>query len=517
MGDEGLQVFNAGRISTKMVEFIPWSEQGFEDKLRIILIKKCRRNPVVILNDMVEQHYRKERVPNVSFADRQNIIRNRLNVAFPNYRVRAALKLDKKLNPSEGGKKETPYLFAAVAKSEAFNKTVNSVFAAGSSIVGFYLLPVEGTALVNDLSKKLNKGNKVQSAWTIFLGQQHSGGLRQIVIKNGELALTRMSPIVNTDVEPGLWAQEVSQELTATMSYLTRFGYKKEDGLDIFIVANPEAGEILQNAVDIEADVRVLTATDVSKYVGAGIGKQADERYTDAVYASYLGKRKKFLLPMEATQIDEYTKPKKVASFIIIGLLLGASYMGYGAFQNWKQSLELNDNIALTKQQIRTQEQEYERQLEKTKGMGFDFLVVDSALKNYEALKKTKVNMLPVLQEIGRSLGADLTLDRIDVSKKQPTGGGNRFSYQSSDEDASGDPLNAVIFLSFPSTIVPEVGVRQIENLRDRLAENLQGYDVEIIKQVADLSYTGNVVGGTDEEGQLEDFTAEIEITERRS
>jgi len=301
------------------------------------------------------------------------------------------------------------------------------------------------------------------------------------------------------------------------MSYLSRFGYKKEDGLDIFVVANDEAGEILKNSVDIDADMRVLDVTQAAKFVGANIGQQSDGRYTDSLYASYLGKRSKFLLPMNAELIDEYVKPRKVASFLVAGLLFASAYLGYNAFQNWKNALELSDEIILTKQQIKTQKHEYDRELAKTKGMGFDFLVVDSALKNYNELNEKKVTVLPVLKEVGRSLGTDLTLDKIEVYSKSPKRTSNQFSYQSS-QDQNEDSMSAVLFLSFPDDIVPEVGVTQINSLRDRLVSNLPDYDIEIIKQVADLSYTGNVVGGSDsEKTEPDDFKAEIEIRERKS
>ena len=92
----------------------------------------------------------------------------------------------------------------------------------------------------------MSKESKEKASWTIFMGQQSSGSLRQIVTRNGELALTRMTPIVDTDIEPALWAREVTEELDSTMSYLARFGYKKEDGLDIIIVSNGSTHQALQ-------------------------------------------------------------------------------------------------------------------------------------------------------------------------------------------------------------------------------------------------------------------------------
>jgi len=516
IGDEGLQVYSAGRMSTKHVEFIAWDTENFKDVLKHTLAKKCGKKPVVILNDMVEQHYRKERIPKVNIADRANIIKSRLNFAFPNNQIRAALKLNKKNNISADGKPGHPYLFAAVPKTEFFNQTFNAVIESGSKLVGFYLLPVEGVGLIEDLSKKANKGNKIKSVWTIFLGQQQNGGLRQIVTRNGELALTRMTPIVDTDIEPALWSRELSEELKATMSYLARFGYKKTDGLDIFIVANGGANETLQQYIDIDADLRIMTSTDIARMLSLKIGVPPDLRYTDPLYAAYLGKRSKFLLPMQSKAIEDVTRPRKIAGIVALGLLLCVGYVGFLLFQTWQQKIVLDDSLAVTQQQLINQKQQFDTQVENTKALGFDFKMVDAALENYYQIKQEKIDPLPLMTEIGRSLGIDLTIDKIEmrpVDFKKPR---DPYAYiDPNDPPKKEQILKTVLTLSFPRKITPEQGVQQVNSFAQRLETNLPNYDVKIIKQVADLSYTGNVTGGNDAQNpEEEDYFAEIEILE---
>ncbi|MEM6812571.1 MAG: hypothetical protein AAF549_08920 [Pseudomonadota bacterium] len=522
MGDEGLQVFNAGSIGTKLVEFVPWSNEDFIDTVQRLIQKKCGKKPVVILNDMVEQHYRKERIADVNMADRKSILQNRLNFAFPNYRVRAALKLNKKLNPGAEGTKETPYLFAAIPKSDAFNKTMNAVFQSGAPIVGFYLLPVEATALVNELSNKYHKSKtEKKSHWSIFLGQQHNGGLRQVVTKGGELALTRMTPIVDTDVEPALWSRELSEELTSTMSYLARFGYKKEDGLSIFITANDECNDTLLQLINIDADINILSVHEVAKTLGAKVGKHAEPRYTDPLYASYIGKKKKFILPMQSDAIEQYVKPRKIASFVLGAALLAVLYTGYTAFTSWTEASQVNEDISITKQQLQTQENEYNRQISRSKEMGFDFLVVEGALNNHKKLQREKLEPIPVVKEIGRSLGIDLEIEKIAIKAVENKPSEDDFSYRSDEPDPfMPKSFEAVVTLKFPSDVVPEVGVREVESLASRLRENLPDYQIDILKQVADLSYTGNFVGGVNDFANQnneteQDFNAEIRISER--
>jgi len=520
MSDEGLQVYVTGRLSIKNIEFLAWETEGFNDALKKILIKKCGKKPVIVLNDMVEQHYRKERIPKVGMGDRAQIIKSRLNYVFPNNKIRAALKLSKNKKTTSEETPGHPYLFAAIPKSDAFNKTFNGILETGVRLIGFYLLPIEGGALIDDLSKKLNKGNKVKSAWTIFVGQQSNGGLRQIVTRNGELALTRMTPIVDTDVEPEMWANEVNEELSSTMSYLSRFGYKETDGLDIFVIANESTHDLLQNKIDINADVRIMTVKDAADMISLKIGVPSDMRYTDPLYAAYLGKKSKFLLPMQSKAIEGVTRPRQIAAFVLLLSILAAGYVGFLLFNSFKNQLVIKDSLAVTKQQISTQKKEYSIQAAKSKELGFDFLLVDSTLDNYFELEKKKINVVPFIREIGRSLGIDLTIQNIEI-KSEPIEKRDDSNFGNNQEkETKSALLSSTIVLSFPNTIKPEQGVVLINSLVARLKENLPNYSVSLMKQIADLSYTGSVVGGTgansslNTEEQEEDFVAEIKIVE---
>ncbi len=520
MSDEGLQIYSVGRMSTKDIKFVTWDTEGFKETLRTILIKNCSKKPVIILNDMVEQHYRKERIPKVGMGDRAQVIKSRLNYVFPNNQIRAALKLKKNKNKSLDAEAGSSYLFAAIPKSEAFNKTFNAVMEANVNLIGVYLLPVEGVALIEDLSKKLNKGNKTKSIWTIFAGQQSKGGLRQIVTRNGELALTRMTPITDTNDDPALWANEVSEELNSTMSYLTRFGYQKTDGLDIIVISNVSSHEALQDSIKIDADLRIMTVKDAAEMVSARIGNPSNLRYTDMLYAAYLGKKSKFTLPMQSKAIEGITRPRKIAFFVLMAALLASAYVGFLLFQSFNNNLVVEDSLSVTNQQIRTQEQEYKVQAAKSKELGFDFLVVDGALENYYDLNKEKIDILPFMYEVGRSLGTDLTIDKIEINKIPAPRSSNDFDDFDQEQQSKRVLLESLLTLSFPSSIRAEQGVILINGLQQRLSENLPNYNVQIIKQVADLSYTGNVVGGTnrapEQDESNEDYAAEIKITEKQ-
>ena len=73
-----------------------------------------------------------------------------------------------------------------------------------------------------------------------------------------------------------------------------------------------------------------------------------------------------------------------------------------------------------------------------------------------------------------------------------------------------------VLRIIFPAELAPEKGVQKIDELEKRLQSNLPAHKVSIIKQVADLSYTGNFVGEAtsqlNKDEQKEDYEAQIMI-----
>ncbi|PJF38970.1 MAG: hypothetical protein CUN55_15720, partial [Phototrophicales bacterium] len=206
LADDGVYLYRASSLGVRYVEHVPWEDENFVSTVSDLIVKKCAKKPVIIVNDMVEQHYRKEKIPKVSPMDRASVVKRRLNITFPNYPIRAALKTkEQDKSAGVGG----IYLFAAIPQSEAYKKAIQAVQRSAAPIVGLFLLPIEGITMVSALSQKQAKKAKTRSMWTVFIGQHHGGGLRQIVTKRGDLALTRMTPVVDTDVEPDVWAKEV--------------------------------------------------------------------------------------------------------------------------------------------------------------------------------------------------------------------------------------------------------------------------------------------------------------------
>ena len=530
--DEGLQIFYANKFAAKYIDLIPWETDEFTVAVSDIIVDKCRRSPVIIINDMVEQHYRKERIPKVSIVDRQNVLKRRLSVSFPNYKIRAALKLNGESKAAEKGSGGN-YLFAAIAMSDQISKTLASVQSSMTRIVGVYLLPIEAADMVKTLSSKIRERGAGVSQWAAFIGQHENGGLRQVVTRNGNLALTRMTPIIDTDVEPDLWAKEVVSELLATMSYLTRLGYKEGDGLDIIIAANESAKEPLNQLVNIDCKLEVLNIQELSSLLGVTLSNQKDDRYADHLYAAYFAKKVKLRLPLHIKNLNGFILPRRAATFMLVLLAGAIAYFGYSTFQKWQETYVVNEKNTLSTQTLNANRSEYRRLLMEEKRLGYDLLFVNNSTEVYKSIENKKVLPTKVLSRIAKAMGPDLRLDEIkilrnEVAKEEEEGVlpvMDIFSSQSFDpneevKEYTGSPdgmdavLSAALFISFPNTINLEEGVARINKFKDNLQSELPDYKVSVARQIADLSYTGNFVGDTaGEANKPEEYIAEISIT----
>lgn len=514
ISDDALYIYSTSAKGVKPVEIVPWGAKDFIDNVASIISKECGRKPILMLNDMVEQHYRKERVvrSGVNALDRSTMLKRRLAVAFNNYSVRAALPLKEKAPKTENQPAADIYIFAAVPDTEQLNLTTKSVQKSLASVAGLCLLPVESADMVKTLSQKLGKKTKSKAAWSVFIGQHQSGSLRQVVTKNGELALTRMSPLAVDQENSAAWAQEIHKEFKATMSYLARFGYDPRDGLDVIIISDPSAAESIEALVEEQCNLYVMSAPEAAKTLGVNLGLQASMYHADALHVAWAGRKSKFSLPMKAQQVDKVHKPRQVAMAATIVLLLSGSFLGYQLMEQYGNLSVVHDSIDSVKKRKAQLDLNYQREVERKEAMGFDVRLVQNSIAVYDDLESDNIEALDLFKGMGRAMGKDLRVDSIELMRYKPPPV-ERFIQQQN----KGHPVyQAVMKMTYPGTTNVDQGNQEVRDLRGRLEQSLKGHTVEVQKFLKDYEYTEGLVvetGDLETENLQQDFVAEILIT----
>ncbi len=521
MADDALYIYSASSKGAVLVETVPWDIEGFSENVARVLAKDCKGNPVLILNDMVEQHYRKERVlkRGVSIMDRKAFLERKLHVAYPSYPVKAALKLNEKIKEKDKAKQADNYIFAAVPDSHQFSSTIKSAKKSLASIASFCLLPVESTDMVKTLSDKCNRKKAAKNSWAIFIGQHKHEGLRQIVVKDGDLALTRMTPVSDMDEDTEKWASEVHQELLATMSYISRFGYSSEDSLTVMIIADASAGDVLAASLN-DYNLYTMTAAEAAKMLSIPFYKGMDDRYADALHVMWAASKTKFILPMRATEVDKVSTPRRVAMFISLAMGLGCGVLGYMIYEAYEEITAVQEDIDNKNRRLTQLKLQYQKEVKRKEAMGFDVVLVQSSIEIYDELELKAINPLEIYNAIGLALGRDLRIDRISITREIPaldtrasTGSVVRGFGQ---QNLSGNLLVSSMQMTFPSTSNVDRGNQEVNSLAERAQRLLPDYNVAVTKRLKDYEYVEEIIvesGDLDRRNIEQDFVAEIRIT----
>lgn len=513
ISDDALHIFTVGARGVSVVDTVPWGAENFEQNVATIISRDCGGRPVLLLNDMVEQHYRKEKIPRVSVLDKANVVQRKLMVAFPNYPVRAALPLKEKIAKTDKSLAGSVYIFAAIPASEAFARTMGAARRSLAPVAGFCLLPVESSDMLKKLSEKLaaRSGEKSKARWTVFIGQHQSGGLRQIVTKNGELALTRMTPVVEYERDPVQWSAEVHQEFNATMSYLSRFGYDPDDGLNVILVSDSAGGELVQERVDTPCNFYALTAAEAASFLGFSLGRQEAPHYADVLHVAWSGRKSKFILPMKAKEIDKVSRPRQVAAVALLLMILAGGAQCYQFMSGYQVLSEAFSDIEDSTQRKAQLDLQYQKEVKRKEDLGFDIQLIQSALAVYDQLEEKRIKSLGLFLNVGIALGRDMRIDRIEVEKATE----NKVAGYVKVVAGSKPGFTANMQMTFPGTTDAEKGNAEVKAFQTRLQTRLPDHVVKISKLLEDYEYSEGIVvetGDIKKDDVSQDYVAEIRI-----
>lgn len=538
IGDEALCIYKVTAKAVLLLDRVPWQADGFLDIVTRTIKKECKFRPLLILNDMTDQHFKGgQRITKVGPLDKANVIKRKLNVAFPSYPIRGALKI-----ATPGGAKASDgserYLFAGVPASEQIAKTVHVSKMSLSDLSGFYLLPVEAASMVNDLAAKISKKEgREPGQWVVFVGQHHGGALRQIIVRNGQLAMTRMTPIIDSDEDPARWAQEVNNEFKATVSYLSRFGFTPEDGVDIISVANSESGIALGDLLDISCNYHSFTSMEIAKILGMKIGVQDDPRYADALHVSWVSKAVQFAMPMISKDIGEL-RMQRLGATAAMFCLIGASlfFAGQMKVQTGKY-LEQNKKLTQAKKTKSRAQASYSDAERALKEKGIDIKYIRALATTYEEFEADTSSALPIISVLGKALEGKMRIDKVDVSpfatevdddegtpgsfvsakrRKLPVKiSKDKYSQLSKEEEErlSEGALRAIVKITYLNNDKKDESIRNIANLIKTLkSDHLKDYKVYPVKEVESQDYAAVARGSSSDGEDKKKATESLEI-----
>jgi hypothetical protein len=421
IGDEGITIYKSSARNIRYIDQIDWVTPDFESKLTHVLTHDCGGGAVVMLYDMVEQYYRKELIPDVGILDKKNVLDRKLAITFPNYKYRAAQAFRGKVkkgagaggDQAGGSLKTLPYLFAAVPASELLSALIRAVLAANLPIQGFYLLPIEGASLISRLTKRLYSSGEAPG-WTLYIGQHSGGNLRQIIVKDDQLTLTRMTPFSQSQEDPAAWVANILQEYKVTASYLSRLGYKPEDRLNIVLIGPKAAQTILEEQLQESVELKVLSLQEATRLAGVGSRLNQTEEYADALFAAWAGVSSGYALPVEIPEFQRVMMPRRVANIAILFLLLASIWFGYKFAVQGLEAMDLQSKLNANKVQVASLQSTYNQLLDTHKELGYDVRLFRGAFNVWDELNAFSLRPFSMIKGVGLALG-EISLEEFSI------------------------------------------------------------------------------------------------------
>lgn len=246
---------------------------GFE-----AFLKTAGSLPAYLMVDAVEEDYRVETLPHVRGRDRQQLVARKLKQLYRSTPYCAAWTQGR----DAGKRKDDVYLFAALSNPDMLFGWVQALARRQTPLVGIYTLPIVSVELAARL--------KLQ-AQNLLLVSQHATGLRQTVLRDGKLRLSRLTRLEVASGESRLSAY--AEEIQNTRLYLHALKFMAlEDHMTVALVDQDDSLRDLPHLVQrgfANTHVERLTPADVVNRLGIAPSLLAHGR--EAVYLHVLAQR----------------------------------------------------------------------------------------------------------------------------------------------------------------------------------------------------------------------------------
>lgn len=497
VGNDGVQLYvlKGKRVSL----FQDLSHAGGDLSSQLKQAFKDAGLPLIVLFDVVEQQYRRENIPKVSFMDKNKVINRKLSMAFPQQQLRAFLISKQKSKDSDG----VVALFAGLAPNLTVTQIMDAIIGSEVYIDGAGLLPLESTALVTKLFEEIRKSGKSRKAparWSVLMTHHKTGGLRQIVVKEGELALTRMTPINVSD--PGALSEEFVREFNATLTYLSRFGYVPSDGLELTVVTTPEVGQWMRNAHLPVNELHTLSVAEAGKLLGMETTITIDSAgYGEILHAGWVGLQRGLVVSLSSAVLDKVKQARQFSRIAIFALLLGSVYLGWQMYSLQSSISTLSGDIDVQKTKKISLQNDLDALKKKLDNLQYQPEIIKNVIDVYEDYNSKNIDFQPTIAAMIELMdNSKFKLKEFQASTESKEGQSSPSSPPppqviNPDGTVAKPPITITMTIEFPETVAIEQAARNTLAFAESLRKRFPGRAISIDKMVGDLSIDKTVKG----------------------
>jgi len=241
LGSEWLSVY-----PSKRGQFLEGEQQRFANDVSghaalVSLLNKYPKATCYLLADLVEEDFRSESVPHVSSKDRKDIVDRKFEQYYRNTPFRNAQILYREQN----GRRDDVTLFSALTNPDLVSPWLDIMLEHEASIAGIYSVPLVSKQLISH----------IPSSHLLLISWQKYSGLRETFFRDGHLSLSRLTPLVDSDVI----TKSLQVELNRTYKYLNSLSLLPVDRpLDVCIICSKDDKNRLQETLQDSDNLRYI-------------------------------------------------------------------------------------------------------------------------------------------------------------------------------------------------------------------------------------------------------------------
>lgn len=177
------------------------------------------------------------------------------------------------------------YLLVSSKAKHLVEYWLNVLIETGSNFKGILMFPIE----INNIAKKVFYEDS--DNWKIIVVATKTGGYRQVVFKENKMVFTCLVSFTHDNL-PGIIAGGIYQEVQNTIRFLTKFGLKKNDLIDLCMVVPEDIKTSLSVISFSENSVSILTPYELGKLLGLELAVSEKDSFCDTIILFHSFKNK---------------------------------------------------------------------------------------------------------------------------------------------------------------------------------------------------------------------------------
>jgi hypothetical protein len=376
---------------------------------------------ISVIIDTLDQSFKEDEIPRVGVLDRRKVLARQINMAFPGANLRGARLV------TQTEKKTLIYEFASVPLDGRIPAWLEFLDSRPNDKGGIYAIAPENADMLAALGPKDAAVEEGKTLWRHMICVNVTGGLRQIIEKNGRLCLTRLTQAPPPETPPAEFADMILRDFKATITYIRRLGYQVGDALDLVVLTTAENKAVLEDlAWDCARSVSVYTPYEAGAVLGLGSIGREDQAYSDVLHAAWFAFKRRPKLPLTRSLAMGDTKDdlRELAYFVspYVAGIAAAALIGWAGWTGYQLYQFKTDNQQL---EIRLSQAQAALTQARAKvgGLPYEPARVRNVIDVDNSLNSGSIDFTPVLQGVAQALQSDAVVLKMSIVNGSDAGG----------------------------------------------------------------------------------------------